>query len=179
MESTRLPALISQYDCIPDSHQHIQKSWDNFFVLIRSLSKSECDADDFEKHSKKWVQRFTSVYQSKTSMHSHNMDTNSYDCTETLLSSVNRVSKKLNDLTMKHYQRTTNHQGYQQVLEKRNRIKLLEDDGYQKSKQVQTCSVCRQPGHSKRSCTFRTPLYAITDNGCEVQTTEKCTPSQS
>lgn len=40
--------------------------------------------------------------------------------------------EKLNNLTTKHYQRATNHQGYQalkQVLEKRNWMELLEDNG--------------------------------------------------
>lgn len=47
--------------------------------------------------------------------------------------------EKLNDLTTKYYQHATNHQGYQalnEVLEKRNRVELLEEDGYQRSKQV-------------------------------------------
>ena len=53
-----------------------------------------------------------------------------------MLSLVNKALKS-RMLTTKHYQRATNHQGYEQVLEKRNRLEQLEDDGYQRSKQVQ------------------------------------------
>lgn len=51
--------------------------------------------------------------------------------------------EKLNDLTTKHYQRATNqvYEALKQVLEKRNRIELLEDGGYQRTKRVQTCSI--------------------------------------
>ena len=181
-EKINIPTLFPALQ----QNQQIQKLWEDFFGLIRSLSKSECDADDFEKHSKEWVQLFTSVYQSKdVTPYIHAFAQHVHEFLRLYGNIVifsQQGLEKLNDLTTKHYQRATNHQGYQalkQVLEKRNRIELLEDDGYQRSKQVQTCSVCRQPGHNKCSCTFRTPLSEITDNGCEVQTTEECTSSQT
>ena len=46
--------------------------------------------------------------------------------------------ENLNDLTTKHYQRATNqvYETLRQVLEKLNRIELLEDGGYQRTKRV-------------------------------------------
>ena len=63
--------------------------------------------------------------------------------------------EKLNDITTKHFQHATNHQEIQslrQILEKRLRIETLEERGYQRTKRVQTCSICKQVGHNKRSC---------------------------
>ena len=51
--------------------------------------------------------------------------------------------EKLNDLTTKHFQHASNHREYdalKQVLEKQNRLELLEDAGSQRIKRVQTCS---------------------------------------
>lgn len=139
--------------------QKIQKLWVDFFGLIRSLSKSKCDADEFQKLSKEWVLLLTSVYQSKdVTPYIHAFAQHVHEFLRLYGNIVifnQQGLEKLNDLTTKHFQRATNHQGYQalkQVLEKRNRIELLEDGGYQRPKQVQTCTICRQPGHNKRSC---------------------------
>ena len=58
-EKINIPTLFP----VLQQNQQIQKLWEDLFMLIRSLSKSECDADNFEKHAKEWVQLFTSVYQ--------------------------------------------------------------------------------------------------------------------
>ena len=153
--------------------QHIQKLWDDFYELIRSLSRSDCDADNFEISSKNWVRLFISVYQTKdVTPYIHAFAQHLHEFLR-LYGNVVIFSQqgleKLNDLTTKHYQRATNHKGCEaalkQVLEKRNRIELLEDDGCQRSKQVQKCSLCKQPGHNRRSCTHEIP-------DCEVQTTD-------
>ena len=85
--STRFPAL--------PQNQKIQKLWEDFFRLIRSLSKSECNADDFEKTPKNGFSCSLQFIRAKilplTSMHLHNMHTSSYDCMETLLSLISKV----------------------------------------------------------------------------------------
>ena len=82
--------------------------------------------------------------------------------------------KKLNDATTKYYQSATNHQGYQalnEVLEIRNRTELLEEDGYQRSKQVKLVAFVGNPD----TTSVHALLVSEITNGCEVQTTEKCT----
>lgn len=66
--------------------------------------------------------------------------------------------EKLNDLTTIHFQRASNHRemdAFRQVLEKRNRLEKLEDDGYARSKEVQRCSSCKGQSHNKRTCASR------------------------
>lgn len=63
--------------------------------------------------------------------------------------------EKLNDFSTKQFQLASSHrniEALQQMLEKRNRIENLEDNGHQRIKQVQTCSKCKKTGHNKRSC---------------------------
>ena len=80
--------------------------------------------------------------------------------------------EKLNDLTTKHFQRASNHREYdalKQVLEKRNRLELLEDTASQRTKRVQTCSICKLTDHNRRSCPNRPPL-------CKTNTANSVTP---
>jgi len=63
--------------------------------------------------------------------------------------------EKLNDLTTKYFQRSSNHKemdSLKQILEKQNHLDVLEDDGYQQIKDVRKCSKCKSVGHNKRSC---------------------------
>ena len=79
--------------------------------LFRFLSKRECDADEFEKLSKEWVLLFTSVYQSiirAFAQHVHEF----LQLYGNLVIFSQQGLNKLSDLTTKHYQRATNHQGY-------------------------------------------------------------------
>jgi len=68
--------------------------------------------------------------------------------------------EKLNDVTTKQYQHSTNHHdlsALKQVLEKRNRIETLQDSGYDHEVQAQVCSKCKSPGHNKRTCKEQLP----------------------
>ena len=65
--------------------------------------------------------------------------------------------EKLNDITPKHFQKSTNHHdihALQQILEKGNRIELLEDQGFQSVKNEQKCGICKECGHDKRTCIY-------------------------
>ena len=66
--------------------------------------------------------------------------------------------EKLNDITTKHYQRSTNHRDkvvLKQVLQKFNRIEDLEDSGYARKKRKTVCSVCGEIGHNRHSCVLQ------------------------
>lgn len=63
--------------------------------------------------------------------------------------------EKLNGFSTKQFQQASSHQNIQslkQMLEKRNRIENLEDNGYQRNKKLLTCGKCKKTGHNKRSC---------------------------
>ena len=115
--------------------------------------------------NKAWVRLFTSVYQTKDVtpyIHALGMHVSEFLHLSGNIVMFNQQGlEKLNDLTTKHFQRASNHREYdalKQVLEKRNRLKLLEDDGHQRTKRVQTCSICKLTGHNRRSCPCQTDV---------------------
>ena len=63
--------------------------------------------------------------------------------------------EKLNDITTIYFQHASNHweqEALQQILEKRNRIEELEDQGRHWSVRELKYSKCNQTGHNKRRC---------------------------
>ena len=111
---------------------------------------------------KNWVREFLTVYQTKNVtpyMHSFANHVPEF------IKRYGNIAKftqegleKLNDITTKHYQRSTNHrheEALKQVLEKRNRIEDLEDSGYARKKRKTTCSACGETGHNRRSCVLQ------------------------
>ena len=138
----------------------LQILWKDFYSLVQQLGKSECDdIDKFEKSVKSWVTKFASIYQTKDVtpyIHAFAMHVPQFLRLHGNISSFTQQGlEKLNDFTTKFYQRSSNHHNFEslkQVLEKHNRLELLEYNGFQRIKQTQKCSVCRSVGHNKRSC---------------------------
>jgi len=67
--------------------------------------------------------------------------------------------EKSNDFTTIFYQHASNHreqEALRQVLEKRNRIDELEENGYQRVGREQKCSICKEKGHNKKTCPINT-----------------------
>ena len=60
--------------------------------------------------------------------------------------------EKYNDITTKHYFRSTNHKGTQAFTQKQNRIEHLHDSGLYTQKKTVKCGNCQQEGHSIRTC---------------------------
>ena len=124
------------------------------------LGKSECDATAFDLRAKTWVRLFTTVYQSKDVtpyMHAFAMHVSEFlRLYGNIVMFTQQGLEKLNDVTTVHFQRSSNHREYEalkQLLEKRNRIEELEIGGFERKKEEQKCSICKLPGHNKRSCT--------------------------
>ena len=75
--------------------------------------------------------------------------------------------EKLNDQYTHYFFNSTNHhdtQALQQLLLKQNHLEYLTDNSYARAKEIQTCSMCKQPGHNKRTCsnaTARPPTSSV------------------
>ena len=71
---------------------------------------------------------------------------------------------KLNDITTKQFQHSSNHRGIsllKQILEKRNRIETLQDQRFERVVPEQVCSRYKMPGHNKRMCQAELPLWGL------------------
>lgn len=143
---------------LQDKNQ-LQVLWRDFFALIETLGQRHCSSEEFGHRAKSWVKLFNSLYQTKDVtpyMHAFAMHVPEF---LSLYGNINMFSQqgleKLNDLTTIHFQHSTNHkesQALRQILQKRNRIEELEH--FQRHKQIQTCTTCKQTGHNRRTCTF-------------------------
>ena len=139
--------------------EKLQSLWVTFFKLINTINEEHCNPDEIDVKTKDWVNLFTSVYQSKDVtpyMHAFAMHTSEFVRLHgNIIRFTQQGLEKLNDLTTKNFQRSTNHRNLsslRQILEKRNRIELLEDNGYERKINRQVCSICKLPGHNKKTC---------------------------
>ena len=133
-----------------DKKEQLQTLWKEFYSLIKDIGKSECE--------NAWVVKFTALYQTKDVtpyIHAFAMHVPEFLRMYGNISSYTQQGlEKLNDFTTKYYQRSSNHRTYeslQEILEKHNRLELLEDAGYKRTKKIQKCSVCKCVGHNKRA----------------------------
>ena len=114
----------------------------------------------FDTETKEWVISFVSIYQTKDItpyMHAFAM----YVPEFLRLHNGNicvfsqQGLEKLNDVSTKYFQRCLNHrneEALKQILQKVNRIEILRDNGYERSKRQQKCSLCSSTDHNKRTC---------------------------
>ena len=161
-EKTKLFKNINIVTLFPalQTKAELQELWSEFFRLVNMLGKNECDATAFDLRAKTWVRLFTTVYQSKDVtpyMHAFAMHVSEFlRLYGNIVMFTQQGLEKLNDVTTVHFQRSSNHREHEalkQLLEKRNRIEELEIGGFERKKEEQKCSICKLPGHNKRSCT--------------------------
>ena len=111
--------------------EKLQALWVTFFDLMKEIDKKDCDADKIDVETKSWVSSFTSLYQKKDVtpyMHCFAM----YTCEfvrlyGNIVTFTKQGLEKLNDVTTKQFQRSTNHRGIsalKQILEKRSRLEM-------------------------------------------------------
>ena len=148
------------------NNEDLQKLWKNFASLMEHLSLSEEQLDieqrwspaTFDVKAKEWVNDFVKIYQIKDVtpyMHCLSMHVSQFLELYGNIAKFNQQGlEKLNDLTTIYFQHASNHRegALQQILEKRNRIKELEEQGYLRSIREQKCSKCNKSGHNKRKC---------------------------
>ena len=137
----------------------IQKLWDDFYSLFKTLNSNECDADDFQRRSKEWINLFVSLYQTKDVtpyMHSFTFHVPEFIKLYDNITIFNQQGlEKLNDMTTKYFQRGTNHRdisAFKQILQKAIRLRNLQDSGYSRKRKITKCTRCSQSGHNKRTC---------------------------
>ena len=154
-QNVKIPQLFP----VLSTKDDLQKLWKDFFSLVQQLGKSECDVNKFEKSVKSWVTNFTKVYQAKDVtpyMHAFAMHVPQFLRLHGNISSFTQQGlEKVNDITTKFYQRSSNHHDFEslkQVLQKHNRLELLEYQGFHRTKKAQRCSVCKSLGYNKRRC---------------------------
>ena len=120
----------------------IQQLWTKFFLIISELNGKDCDPMKFDTETKEWVTSFVSIYQTKDVtpyMHAFVMHVPEFLRLHNGNISVfsQQGLEKLNDVSTKYFQRSSNHrneEALKQMLQKVNRIEILRDNGYERSK---------------------------------------------
>ena len=127
--------------------------------ILRSEEVSSEEAAAFSVKSKAWLQLYLTVYQSKhATPYMHALVAHLHEFLQihgAIVPFTQQGLEKLNDVFTQQYFQSTNHREYdalKQLLLKQNRLEALTDMGYERTKKVQTCSICKQPGHNKRKC---------------------------
>ena len=141
-----------------------------FWRLFKEL-ESHINPSELQSEIKNWVRKFLRVYQRKNIIpYVHAFAFHVPEFMEqygTICKFSQQGLEKLNDITTKQYLRGTNHhnntEALKQVMEKRNRLEQLSDEGYKRTRRTQHCRSCGQTGHTSRSCSSRSrpPLRGV------------------
>ena len=138
--------------------------WKDYKALHEMLHQVTISSDEIKKYEtdvKKWVDSFTSIYQSKNvTPYMHIMAKHVPEFFHrygSLVKFTQQGMEKLNDQTTIDYAKSTNHNfknldALTQLLQKRNRVEYLEDNGCQRNPRDITCSICHTKGHNKVTC---------------------------
>ena len=152
----------------------LQDVWREFWRLYTMLETCHRDnTNGLQKEIKNWVKLFLRQYQTKNiTPYVH-----AFACHipefirefENVCKFNQQGLEKLNDVTTQHYMRASNHreaEALTQVMEKRNRLEELENNGYKRTIRPRHCSICHNPGHNKRKCPSlpRAPLQVVSQN---------------
>jgi len=110
----------------------LQKLWSNFYKLIKELGGDKSiNVHKFEKSAKSWVKDFADVYQGKNVtpyMHAFSMHIGQFlELHGSISCFTQQGLEKLNDLTTKYFQHSTNHherESLLHILQKQNRLEI-------------------------------------------------------
>jgi len=123
----KIPSL---FPMLPKKNE-LQTLWMTFFTLMKEVNKKDFNPDKIDLEAKSWVSSFVSIYQGKDTtphMHCFAMHTSQFiRLYGNVISFTQQGLEKLNDVTTKQFQRSSNHRGIsslKQILEKRNRIEI-------------------------------------------------------
>ena len=147
---------------LPNVHK-IQELWEKFKQLYGIFQQQTITSDEatkFEMDAIDWVKKFTTIYQSKNiTLYIHIMAMHIPEFIrkyENLAQFMQQGLEKLNDQTTIDFARSTNHnyrnlEALKQLLQKKNRMEHLEDNGIQRKPKPTKCSICKAEGHNKRT----------------------------
>ena len=143
-EKHRVFNKINIPSLFPDLKEKIklQNVWSTFYELINKLTDADSsDAVTFESSVKSWVKEFLTIYQTKDVtpyMHAFTMHVPQFLSLHGNITIFTQQGlEKLNDVTTKYFQRSSNHHemgSLKQILEKHNSLEALEDEGHQRTK---------------------------------------------
>ena len=118
----------------------------------------QVDIDSFEGDARRWGRDFYKFYHDRNvTPFIHAMANHVGEFLTlhgSLLPFTQQGLEKYNDITTKHYFRSTNHKGTQAFTQKQNRIEHLHDSGLYTQKKTVKCGNCQQEGHSIRTLRY-------------------------
>ncbi|XP_021352099.1 uncharacterized protein LOC110466641 isoform X1 [Mizuhopecten yessoensis] len=159
-EKLKLMKSFCANDLISDDGRAeiLQKVWDGFSQIEKIMKSETPDADELEERTKEWCLLYVEAFQSRDitpyihilRCHAHELIRRHGD----ISSFTQQGLEKLNDTITKQYFRGSCHKpqlALRQIMEKQNRISILENSQRQKSKTLK-CSCCGGADHNKISC---------------------------
>jgi len=158
--SIRIPELFPQ---LPKK-QKVQQLWKDLEDIYKTLwlpkNLDKTEIEDFSKKTKKWIELFTYVYHSRhVTPYIHVLNAHIPTFLErfgSLAFYSQQGLEKFNDEITKAYFKSTNHHAkgaLDQIMRKFNRLENLADEQCQRTKQLHTCSNCKEVGHNSKTCT--------------------------
>lgn len=158
MQSINFQSLLPNFK----ETKEMEKLWASFMEIIGDL-KLEFTTDDaitqLTNKINSWFDKFLCLYQAKdVTPYMHAL----YAHVPEFLRLYENISyftqqgmEKYNDISSKHYFRSSNHRGIsalKQILLKKNRIQLLEAAGMERIKKSYKCGNCEGLGHTIKTC---------------------------
>ena len=160
-EHRRILSNIDLNVLIPDHPKltSIQALWNLFKELVAQLNKElePVDIDRFESSAKEWLTLYQTVYLAKDI--TPYMHVLGYHVPEVMRAHGNislfcqQGLEKLNDLVTKWYFRSSNFgkNALKQIMQKQNRLRLLESKCKRSPKWLVRCSICHKQNHHNRT----------------------------
>ena len=158
LRKIQLPLLFPNIPMV----ETLQEIWNEFSKLnacIRSDSLTTETISAFESDAQQWLKKFLSVYQTKhVTPYIHALVAHVPEFLRihrTIAPFTQQGLEKLNDQMTRFYFGSSNHRGTDaltQVLQKKNRLEHLHDEGYERKRRRYLCSLCGQPGHNRKTC---------------------------
>ena len=158
LRKIQLPLLFPNIPMV----ETLQEIWNEFSKLnacIRSDSLTTETISAFESDAQQWLKKFLSVYQTKhVTPYIHTLVAHVPEFLRihrTIAPFTQQGLEKLNDQMTRFYFGSSNHRGTDaltQVLQKKNRLEHLHDEGYERKRCRYLCSLCGQPGHNRKTC---------------------------
>ena len=146
--------------CKVDSIQKLWKDFVEVYSMICSTMQKEDDIVRLQMKIDSWLQLFLSLYQTKhvtPYMHALVQHVPEFLRKYGNLAIFNQQGlEKLNQMQTKDFFHSTNYRGLDalvMLLQKRNRLHELEDEGYRREKVVHRCRNCSEVGHNLKTCT--------------------------